>query len=122
VVIGAALIAGLVIKLFVCDLMIVDGPSMQPTLYSGNLVMVFRAAYGLRLPWGQSYLVRWGQPRAGSLVIFKSPTGETAVKRVIWSDDKNFYAEGDNRDESLDSRSYGLVSIQKIYGRVIHAD
>jgi signal peptidase I len=115
----AACACGLLIKLFIFDLMIIEGVSMEPTLHSGEIVGVFRAAYGIRIPFTNHYLVRWSRPGEGDLVIFASPSGEAAVKRVIWARKGEFYAEGDNRDESYDSRSYGPLSVGRIYGKVL---
>jgi signal peptidase I len=72
----------------------VDGTSMAPTLYTGQLLLVNRAGYW-RLdltPFGQiqppnsgvspGYL--FGGPRRGDVVLFNSPiTGHAMVKRLI---------------------------------------
>lgn len=62
----------------------VDGPSMEPTVFQNERLMVARCAYGLSLPGLEETLVRWSMPRAGDVVIVQSPRdGLDLVKRVI---------------------------------------
>jgi signal peptidase I len=125
-----ALLFGLVIKLFVIDLMLVEGVSMEPNYRPGEMVLVLRAAYGLRLPWGDSYLLRWALPKRGDVVVFRSPSGDLAVKRVAIVAESLagteggavFFAEGDNLNESWDSRSYGALSCDTIIGRILNGN
>ena len=82
----AALLA-LLVKGFVIDLAIVEGLSMLPAYDPGDVVVVLRCAYGLRLPFGiadsRAYLLRWATPKAGEVVAAQSPNDGTAVvKRV----------------------------------------
>lgn len=62
--------------------MVVDGPSMEPGYPDGLILAVNRVAYGFRLPSG--YLLRWAEPRAGDLVVFRNPLdGKLSVKRCL---------------------------------------
>lgn len=62
----------------------VDGPSMEPTFFQSERLIVARCAYGLSLPWLEESLLRWGLPRPGDVVIVQSPRdGLDLVKRVI---------------------------------------
>src|SRR3954471_21768202 len=63
----------------------VDGPSMEPTLLTGEKLFVARCAYGLALPWLADALVSWAWPEVGDVVILASPQDPTEdlVKRVI---------------------------------------
>ncbi len=63
----------------------VDGPSMEPTLLTGEKLFVARCAYGLALPWMADTLVSWSMPDVGDVVILASPQDPTEdlVKRVI---------------------------------------
>ncbi|MDR2663200.1 MAG: signal peptidase I [Treponema sp.] len=115
-----AFIAVLFIKLFVADLMITQGRSMLPTLKPGSVLVVNKAAYGFRIPLLGVYLVRWSLPKSGDLVIFYTPLGERAVKRCFYvNDGGGFFARGDNDLESFDSRSYGLIPVDHILGKVV---
>ena len=115
-----ALAAALVLKLFFFDFMIAQGHSMEPAIQNGSVIVVSRLRYGLRLPWQQNYLVRWGRPSAGEVVVFYTPSGELAVKRCAALTENGFFlAEGDNVHASYDSRSYGPVSLDNIIGKVL---
>jgi signal peptidase I len=63
----------------------VDGPSMEPTLLTGEKLFVARCAYGLALPWLPEALLMWAMPEVGDVVILASPQdpSEDLVKRVI---------------------------------------
>jgi signal peptidase I len=63
----------------------VDGPSMEPTLLTGEKLFVARCAYGLALPWLADAIVSWALPDVGDVVILASPQNpaEDLVKRVI---------------------------------------
>ena len=116
----SALAAALALKLFVFDFMIAQGNSMEPAIKNGTILIVSRLRYGLRLPWKQEYLVRWGQPKTGEVVVFYTPSGELAVKRCIaLTEYGGFIAEGDNGLASYDSRSYGPVPADNIIGKVL---
>lgn len=130
----AAIIAFLVIvRLFLFDVAIVDGRSMLPSLGSGDVVLVFKAAYGLRNPAG-GYLLLWGRPRRRDIVAAARPdTGGLVVKRV-WieeidaadgagaapgplREDSPVLLLGDNKYESVDSRAFGPVPMSNILGK-----
>jgi signal peptidase I len=81
--------------------------------------MVNRLAYGLRLPGTDRYLLRWGLPRQGDVVVFVTPQGSVAVKRCGPVTKRSFLAWGDNSLESYDSRSYGPVAADRIIGKVL---
>lgn len=117
--IAAALITALGMKLFFVDFMISEGRSMIPAIMPGSLLLINRAAYGLRVPWTERYVLRWKQPSAGDIVVFKTPLGETAVKRCASAGEEGFFALGDNTGESFDSRSYGFIRNDSILGKVV---
>jgi signal peptidase I len=115
-----AITAALVLKIFVFDLMIAQGNSMEPAVKNGAVLVVSRLRYGLRLPWRQKYLLRWSKPKAGEVVVFYTPSGELAVKRCTSLTERGgFIAEGDNAAASYDSRSYGPVPADNIIGKVL---
>ncbi len=62
----------------------VDGPSMEPSLVTGQRLIVLRAAYGLSLPGVEDSLAVWRVPDPGDVVIVESPMdGLDLVKRVV---------------------------------------
>jgi signal peptidase I len=120
----AAFITALLLKSFALDIMLVEGSSMEPALWPGQAVMVNRLAYGVRGPFqtngGSRYLVRWNIPSESDVVVFWTPLGELAVKRIsTLLPGGRFVALGDNAPQSYDSRSYGPVALDAIVGKVL---
>lgn len=87
----------------------VTGNSMLPLLKSGDEVLIDPHAYRHRLP----------QP--DDIVIARHPFRSQVrlIKRVITNTDAGTYIlQGDNPQESTDSRAFGPVAIDHILGRV----
>ena len=49
------LLIGLFLKLFVFDFLKISGKSMEPTLSSGNHIVINKAAYGIQNPFSKEY-------------------------------------------------------------------
>lgn len=122
----AAFIAG---RAFLFDFALVEGKSMLPGLKSGDLVLVAKAAYGLRGPRA-GYIFRWSSPQAGELVIALRPDTGRAVLKRVWVEGEGgrslfgreapegfLYLLGDNEFESLDSRVFGPVPMNNVVGK-----
>lgn len=63
---------------------VVPSGSMEPTLQPGDRVVVDMSAYGLRVPYTETVLVRRDRPRRGDVVLLPSPaTGARLIKRVV---------------------------------------
>jgi len=115
-----AFVIAVIIKVFVFDLMIAKGDSMEPSISDGSLLVVMKVYYGVKLPWSKQYFLRWAYPKEGDIVVFYTPEGEIAVKRCVEILDGNtFIALGDNSLQSLDSRSYGEIPLDNIIGKVL---
>lgn len=123
----------------------VDGSSMEPTLHSGQLVLVNRLAYKL------------GQPTHGDIIIFYFPRDpdQEYIKRLIglpgdhisiqdsrvtvngiqldepyiaaaplyngnWDVPENqYFVLGDNRNNSSDSHQWGMVPVAFVIGKAM---
>ncbi|MDD3981706.1 MAG: S26 family signal peptidase [Spirochaetia bacterium] len=119
----------LLTRTFMADLAVVRGRSMLPALEHSDLVFVFKAAYGIKNPWG-GYILRWSEPREGQLVAAVRPDSAAAfIKRVdsvisletpesSAGAQKAYFLLGDNKYESIDSRDFGPVPMNNILGRV----
>ncbi len=133
----ASLATALLLKVFIIDLMIAEGRSMLPAIKPGSVIIIYRAAYGLREPFSDRYIIRWAEPKPGEIVVFPSPDGKMAIKRCVAGPgapvpenvpvtdgitkvpENQFLALGDNRDESYDSRNYGFVNVDAIKGKAL---
>lgn len=62
----------------------VPSGSMKPTIVEGDRIFVNKAAYGLRMPFTRQWLLHWGEPERGDIVVLFSPDDEKRlVKRVV---------------------------------------
>jgi len=139
-----ALLLALLIRTFFVEVYLVFGPSMEPSLYEGERVLVNKLAYHVR------------EPRTGEVVVFVEPGGRnrSLVKRVVGVsgqelevrsgnvfvdgeiarehyvispsedtmppqtvDEGEIFVMGDNRSNSVDSRYFGPVSVDAIRGK-----
>ncbi len=58
--------------------------SMKPTILEGDLVLVNKLAYDLKVPFTPRHLSQWSDPSRGDIAVFFSPKdGTRLVKRVI---------------------------------------
>ena len=123
----------------------VDGSSMEPTLHSGQLVLVNRLAYKL------------GEPSHGDIIVFYFPRepGQEYIKRLIglpgdqvvvqdgqvqvngavldepyiaaapaysgqWVvPEGQYFVLGDNRNNSSDSHQWGMVPVDYVIGKAM---
>jgi signal peptidase I len=105
---------------------------MMPAILPGDRIYVNKVAYDLKIPFLSRRLVSWSEPKRGEVVTLLSPRdGVLLVKRVVAAPGEviegtngnrvppgKFYVMGDNRDHSIDSRSFGFVDRSQIMGRV----
>ena len=117
IVIGIA--AGILLKLFICDVLVVSGVSMEPAVQDGSIVFVSKLAYGIPKPFGVDLLIQWALPRRGDVVVYIY-NDRTVIKRCVGT-------EGDPLDFSAGSEYSLLVAGEKIplteaqYQRIKHS-
>lgn len=80
----------------------VEGHSMEPALMAGSFALVMKTS----------------RIKNGDVVLF-SVKGQQFLKRITTSENNLYYLTGDNSSDSLDSRDFGWVHKDKIYGKVI---
>ncbi|HEY0943836.1 MAG TPA: signal peptidase I [Opitutaceae bacterium] len=72
------------LKSAVLDWNWVPSGSMKPTILEGELVLVNKLAYDLKVPFTTRHLAIWSNPQRGDVAVFFSPRdGTRLVKRVI---------------------------------------
>lgn len=91
-------------------MIIVEGPSMEPTLMANDYIVC------------QYY--KGDLPTVGDIVIVAPKSGDfknqLLVKRVQSIPSGKYFVVGDNKENSIDSRSFGSVSEEEILGKVIY--
>lgn len=68
----AALIA-LVIRFFLLEPFQIPTGSMIPSLLIEDHIFVSKCSYGIQIPFVNTYIVRWGQPERGDVIVFPFP-------------------------------------------------
>lgn len=126
----------------------VKGDSMEPTLYDGELVLYTRINPGyengdvisVRIPSGEYYVKRiiatagdTVDIRDGRVYVNDEPTDEPYTSGETWQQEGpvrypftvgegQIFVMGDNREISMDSRSFGVVGTRQIKGKLwLHA-
>jgi signal peptidase I len=71
-------------KSSLADINYVPSGSMEPTILPGDVVVINKLAYDLRVPFTFARLARWSEPQRGDVVVCFAPdTGTRLVKRVV---------------------------------------
>lgn len=96
----------------------IKGDSMSPTLLNGQFKLVDRKIH-------PKYISLFGNKiPLGTILVYNSPDNYAVVKRLkqkaqVTNTETFYWFEGDNHDNSKDSRHYGFVSEDRIFGEVI---
>jgi len=85
----------------------VIGHSMEPAIKNGETVLVSSLFYWFK------------KPKINDIVALRD-AGKILVKRITKINQGSYFLAGDNQQDSLDSRKLGLISRQKIIGKVIY--
>lgn len=100
------LLIGLFLKLFVFDFLKISGKSMEPTLNSGNHIVINKAAYGIQNPFTKEYYFTWKSPKKNDVVTFLNDN-KIVVKRCVLT-------EGDSLEILVDSGYHIIINNQKV--------
>jgi signal peptidase I len=74
--IGLAILFALFLRGFVIEAFKIPTGSMIPTLLIGDHLFVNKFIYGIRVPFTQTYVVRFSEPERGEVVVFSFPNEE----------------------------------------------
>jgi len=74
-----------VLRSFVVEPFRIPSGSMLPTLQSGDLILVNKFSYGIRLPVIDRKVIETGQPQRGDVVVFRYPVDPDVdyIKRIV---------------------------------------
>jgi signal peptidase I len=80
-----AAIVALFIRQFVVEAFKIPSGSMIPTLTIGDHLLVNKFVYGPRIPFTDTRIFSWKEPKRGEIIVFKYPQGEDKnfIKRVV---------------------------------------
>lgn len=80
-----AAIVALFIRQFVVEAFKIPSGSMIPTLTIGDHLLVNKFVYGPRIPFTDSRIFPWKEPKRGEIIVFKYPENEDKnfIKRVV---------------------------------------
>lgn len=109
----------------------VSGSSDAPTYLSGDRIIVFKAAYDLRLPYAGFVIRSHAEPQPGDVVLFHPPGSDLSVfKRVVGCPgdtlamrDSHLEINGEAlRYEAVDGGEYATVASLNNLGTVIESE
>lgn len=89
---------------YIFELLIVSGLSMLPTYKGGELVLIKKSFLKLE---------------SGDIVVVKPKGYPLAIKRIVAIKGDLVFVQGDNTQNSIDSRTYGWLNLKNIEGKVI---
>ena len=93
---GLILLAIFAARSVIADWNPVPTGSMKPTIMEGDVILVNRAAYDLKIPFTTRHIVQFRDPQRGDIVVFKSPEdGTRLVKRIIGLPGERLRVAGD---------------------------
>lgn len=105
-----ALILAIVIRTFVVQAFKIPSESMLNTLQVGDHLLASKFAYGLKIPFTDTYFYKGGDPQRDDIIIFKYPNDPSVdyIKRIVGVPgdvievrDKQLYRNGQPVKESF---------------------
>ncbi len=80
-----AAVVALFIRQFVVEAFKIPSGSMIPTLSIGDHLLVNKFIYGPRIPFTDTRIFTWKEPKRGDIIVFKYPENESKnfIKRVV---------------------------------------
>lgn len=75
----------LVIRWAIMEAYVIPSASMLPSLLIHDHIFVNKMVYGIRVPFSENWLIKFGDPKPGEVIVFKYPVDKNTffIKRVI---------------------------------------
>ena len=76
---------------------VIPSQSMLPSLLIQDHIFVNKSVYGIRVPFSEKWLIEFGKPKRGEVIVFKYPRDLSTfyIKRVVGvPGDKVYYKDG----------------------------
>lgn len=82
---AVAILIALTIRWGLMEAYVIPSASMLPSLLIHDHIFVNKLVYGLRIPFSEKWLVKFGLPERGEVIVFKYPLDKSTffIKRVI---------------------------------------
>jgi signal peptidase I len=83
--IGVAVGVALLLRAFVVEAFQIPSGSMIPTLEVGDHIFVSKFAFGLSVPFTDTKILQYAEPKRGDVIVFKFPQDHSIdyIKRVV---------------------------------------
>lgn len=93
-----AILVALGIRWSLIEAYVIPSGSMLPSLLIYDHIFVNKLVYGIRVPFGKTWLVKFREPEKGEVVVFKYPKDENTfyIKRVIGVPGDQIYYDNGN--------------------------
>ncbi|MCR5764298.1 MAG: signal peptidase I [Treponema sp.] len=109
---------GMTLKLFIIDIIHIQGTSMEPTILNGKAVAINKLAYGIVKPFGSILLYSWNTPKTGEIVIYMHENrlvikrcAATAFCPLEFSSDNGYTLIVNNEKYPLSEEQFASMSI-----------
>jgi len=75
----------LIVRWLIVEPFVIPSGSMIPNLLIHDHIAVNKLAFGIHLPFSNQWMIRWGKPTPGDIVVFKFPDNPEVyyIKRLI---------------------------------------
>jgi signal peptidase I len=75
----------ILLRWLVFEPFVIPSGSMIPTLLIHDHIFANKLSYGIRVPFGNSFIIQWASPRRGDVAVFKYPQNPEVyyVKRIV---------------------------------------
>ncbi len=80
-----AFVLALIIRTFIVQAFKIPSESMLETLQVGDHLLVTKFAYGVKMPFGDDYIIEGSDPAYGDVIVFEYPKDPSLdyIKRVV---------------------------------------